>query len=165
MNYKMLLLAFICLIAVVPHRANAAKADWQKALLEDAVEVKGDKMTILEFGWLSFPSVPEASMQLKIYSEAPANGVISRDNFVSITSVLQTVSLLDIAVAMGATANENSESLAELFDFAALAEPIENVDLAINIYMHKGGIKMKFTDVRANETERYTMAWKELLGG
>ena len=57
-------------------------------LLEEAVEIKEDKMVIEEFGLLSIPSAPDASMQLKLYSEAPAAGVVSRDNLVAITAML-----------------------------------------------------------------------------
>ena len=71
-------------MAVVPHRAIAPEVDWQKDLLEEAVEVKEDKMVIEEFGLLSIPSAPEATTQLRLYSEVPAAGLVSRDSFVAI---------------------------------------------------------------------------------
>ena len=155
-------LTLACLMAVVPHRATASEVDWAKELLEEAVEIKEDKMVIEEFGLLSIPSAPDASMQLKLYSEAPAAGVVSRDNFVAITAMLQTTFVLEFAMALAV--NPNVESLRDLFDYKELDEPIGNVDVEINIYMSKGGVQVEFRDTRTNQTSRTTMTWKEFFG-
>ena len=131
----LLLLTLACPLAVVPHRAIASEVDWQKELLEETVEIKEDKMVIEEFGLLSIPSAPDASMQLKLYSEAPAAGVVSRDNLVAISAMLQTTFMLEVAMALAA--NTNAESLRDLFDYKELDEPIGNVDVEINLYMSK----------------------------
>ena len=137
MHRRLLLapLTIACLMAVVPSRATASEVDWAKELLEEAVEVREDKMVIEEFGLLSIPSAPDAGMQLRLYSEAPAAGVVSRDNLVAITTVLQTTFILEVAMSLAV--NQNVESLRDLFDYKELDEPIGNVDMEINIYMSK----------------------------
>ena len=155
-------LTLACLMAVVPCRATASEVDWQKELLEEAVEVREEKMVIEEFGLLSIPSAPDAGMQLRLYSEAPAAGVVSRDNLVAITTVLQTTFLLELAMSLAV--NPDVESLRDLYDYKELDEPIGNADLEINIYMSKGGLQMEFRDTRTNQTDRSTMTWKELFG-
>lgn len=155
-------LTLACLMAVVPDRATASEVDWQKELLEEAVEVREEKMVIEEFGLLSLPSAPDAGMQLRLYSEAPAAGVVSRDNFVAMTAMLQTIFFLEFAMSLAV--NPNVESLWDLFDYKELDEPIGKADVEINIYMSKGGLQMEFRDTRTNQTDRSTMTWKEFFG-
>lgn len=157
----MLLLTLACPMAVVPQRAIASEVDWQKELLEETVEIREDKMVIEEFGLLSIPSAPDASMQLKLYSEAPAAGVVSRDNLVAITAMLQTTFMLEVAMALAA--NTDAESLRDLFDYKELDEPIGNVDVEISLYMSKGGLQIEVRDTRTNQTNRSTMTWKEFF--
>lgn len=165
MQCRMLIrpLTLACLMSVVPYGATASEVDWAKELLEEAVEIKEDKMVIQEFGLLSIPSAPDASMQLKLYSEAPAAGVVSRDSFVAVTTLLQTTFVLEVAMALAV--DPNVESLRDLFSYKELDEPIGNVDMEINIYMSKGGVQVEFTDTRTNQTSRTTMTWAEFFGG
>ena len=92
-----LVLSFVCLILFVPHRINAAETDIEKKLFEEIVEVVDGKMVSTEFGLLSFPSVSNEKTQFKLYAEVPADGVISRDNFIAITTMLQTMILFQMA--------------------------------------------------------------------
>lgn len=148
-----------------PTATEAAEEDPVKKLLKDVVNIENGKMTIREFGLLSFPWAPNEKIQVKGYSEAPDSGVISRDNFVGITSMVQTVVFFGIAMKAQATtgAGVDLHTLDDAFEFDELNEPIGKVDLEINLYMSKGGLQMEFVNTRENKTERNTMTWKELL--
>lgn len=158
------LLLFFCMVSLVPHKAKAAEKDIEKELLEEFVKIKDGKMTALEFGLLSFPSLPDVKIQVKNYAESPADGVISRDNFVAITTMLLTIFYYQIATEVTPEHRSKNAADDELpFDFEELDEPIGNVDMEINIYMNKGGLQIEFVDTVENKTERSTMTWKEII--
>lgn len=148
-----------------PPSIEAAERESAKKLLEEVVKIENGKMTIQEFGLLSFPWTPNETVQLGFYAEAPESGVVSRDNFVGISSMLQTVLLVGIALeAKTATgAQADLRDMDDLLEFDELDEPIGKVDLEINLYMSKGGLQMEFVNTRENRTERNTMTWQQLL--
>ena len=140
MSYKTLFifsLVFACMISLVPHKTKATETDYQKELLEEIVKIKDGKMVITEFGLLSVLSLPDEKIQLKLYSEAPSDSVISQDNFVAATTMLQTIFFWQIATEItqeyGSKSRMDDSELP--FDFKELDEPIGKVDLEINIYM------------------------------
>ena len=92
-----LVLSFVCLVSFMSHRINTAEADIEKKLFEEIVKVVDGKMVSTKYGLLSFPAVSSEKTQFKLYAEVPADGVVSRDNFVAITTMLQTMILLQIA--------------------------------------------------------------------
>ena len=160
----------LCLVAAfhalyAPPVIVAEETDRVSKLLEEAVQFENGKMTIQEFGLLSFPWAPNEKIQIGFYAEAPESGVVSRDNFVGISSMLQTVFLVGIAMeaksATGATAD--LRDMDDLLEFDELDEPIGKIDLEINLYMSKGGLQMEFVNTRENRTERNTVTWKEFL--
>lgn len=168
MHSKRRLIPFLVLAASMflnPNTLVAEQTTSVEKLLEDVVTVENDKMTTEEFGLLSFPWAPGDKTQLRFYSEAPRSGLISRDNFVGITAVLQTSVLFGFAMEIKSATSANIESMSidEVFDFDELDAPIGNVDLEINVYMSKGGLQIEFVNTRANSTERNTMTWKEIL--
>lgn len=119
----------------------------QAKLLKDMVTITNGKMIIEDFTLISLSN--GQSIQIKSYGEAPASGVISRDNFVALFSFLVTHNNDEITKAdEGATSKD-------------LEEIIGNADITINIYMGKSGIQM---EVKAgNETERDTFKWEDLF--
>ena len=89
MSYKMPLIPALVFVCLLSFKTNATETDVTKKLLEETVKIKDGKMMSLDFGLLSFPFLPDAKTQVKLYSEAPSEGVISRDNFVAITALTQ----------------------------------------------------------------------------
>ena len=149
-----------------PPAIEAAETNRVKKLLEEVVEIESGKMTIQEFGLLSFPwAYKDKKIQLKFYSEAPESGVVSRDNFVGISSMLQTVLLVGFAMeAKSATsATADLRDMDDLLEFDELDEPIGKVDLELNLYMSKGGLQMEFVNTLDKKTKRKTMTWEEFL--
>ena len=82
-----ILLTALVFASLAPLDICAEEKDWEKDLLEELVNVKDGKMTIQEYGLLSFPATPNKKVQIRLYSEAPAKDVITRDNFVAITTM------------------------------------------------------------------------------
>ena len=148
-----------------PPATEATEEDRVKKLLEEVVKIESGKMTIQEFGLLSFPWAPDEKIQLRLHSEVPDSGVVSRDNFVGITAALQTIVLFGIAMEAQSSTGVamNLRTLDDAFEYVELDEPIGNVDLEINLYMSKGGLQMEFVNTRENRTERNTVPWKDLL--
>ena len=168
MNRKRLLIPFLVLAALTfpnPNTLEAEETTSVEKLLEEVVKVENDKMTMEEFGLLSFPWAPGDKTQLRFYSEAPRSGVISRDNFVALNAGLQTAVLFGIAMKVKSAKRADVESMSidEVFDLDDLDAPIGNVDLEINVYMSKGGLQIEFVNTGANSTKRKTMTWKEIL--
>ena len=165
---RIALLGFLLVCAnspfLAPNQANAADGDWKKKLLEEAVAIEGEKMVTLEYGLLAFPAVPDATTQLKFYSEAPADSVISRDNFVAITTMIQTLFFAELAIGLGIAPEGGAESIGDLFDFQELDEPIGKADMEFNVYMNKGGLQIEVSDTRTGQTSRSTFTWREFLG-
>ena len=150
---------------LAPSAIDASETDRAKKLLEEVVKIENGKFTIQEFGLLSFPWAPDEKIQLRLHSEVPESGVVSRDNFVGITAVLQTIVLFGIAMEAQSSTGVamNLRTLDDAFEYVELDEPIGNVDLEINLYMSKGGLQMEFVNTRENSTQRNTIPWKDLL--
>ena len=155
------------ILLFIPFVVDAAEEDWKKELLEEVVEVKNGKMTSLKFGLLSFPwaAKKDKKAQVRLYSEAPSRGIISRDNFVAITTQIQTTIFVGFAVR---AKNINRSEVGgvnpkSFFDFNELEEPIGKVDIEVNIYMGKEGLQIEFVAPTADEAERKTITWPELL--
>lgn len=165
MSYKTLFISAIVFACFLSFKTSAAETDYKKKLLEEIVEITDGKMTSLDFGLLSFSFLSDAKTQVKLYSEAPSEGVISRDNFVAITALTQASCFFGIAMDVKKKLDPKSkiDNPDALFDFEEIDEPIGRVDLEINIYMSKGGLQIEFIDTKQNKTDRHTMTWQEVL--
>jgi hypothetical protein len=124
-----------------------AQENWQEQLLMDVVKTVGDKMVLEEYGIVSGvdENGDEFTLQVKMYSEAPAVGVISRDNFVGFSMFVY----VPIILVFG--------------DYEVIDEPIGNVDFEVNIYMSKNGIQAEVKDNMEGTSNRETMTWKSLF--
>lgn len=170
MYYRLLILlvfSFVCLISHTPHRIDAAETDIEKKLFKEIVKVEDGKMTSTEYGLLSFPLLSDERTQYKLYAEAPADGVISRDNFIGITITMQAMILFQMAAVAHSeyaiTCAEFTENPTEVFDIDELDEPIGKVDLEINFYMNKGGLQIEVVNTKNGTTNRNTMTWAEVF--
>ena len=165
MSYKTLFIPALVFACLLTFKTEAAETDLTKKLLEEKVVIKDEKMMSLDFGLLSFSFLPDVKIRVKLYSEAPSDGVISRDNFVAITALTQASCLFGIAMDVKKELDPESkiDNPDALFDFEELDEPIGRVDLEVNIYMSKGGLLIEFIDKTENKTDRHKMTWQEVL--
>lgn len=153
-NMSVRLLAAWMVVAVAQASLAASRAD-------DLVEVRDDKFTMNEYSLCTVERPPTTGavpkFQLQTYSEAPATGVISRDNFVAYT--IATLTLLRAAFAQrwGLPVGEAFNAL----DCDTLAEPIGTVDLVIRIFMTAEGVQVEFTDSSTGKVSRITEPWED----
>lgn len=162
-----LVLTYVCQVSLVSLEINADETDIEKKLFEEIVKIVDGKMVSTEYGLLSFPAVSNEKRQIKLYAEVPAEGVISRDNFVAITTMLQTMILLQMAAEahsqFAIASTEFLENLDESFEFEELDEPIGRVDLEFNFYMNKGGLQIEIVNTINGSTNRSTVTWNEMF--
>lgn len=85
--------------------------------------------------------------QIKTYAVAPSDGTISRDNFVSIFTIMSNEII--------------SGFFDEGFDSKDLDELIGNPDIVLNFFMTKSGIQMEITS--EGETTRITSTWEDFF--
>lgn len=119
--------------------------DYQKEMLNDIVTIKDGKFTATNFNLLTL-SDGSTTYQIKSYAEAPSTGLISRDNFVAIFTV--------IVYEMISNLSDDPESKT-----TDLEEIIGNPDVEINCFMNKSGIQIEIKG--ANGTNRVTQTWKD----
>lgn len=84
----------LSLVLFISFNKVYAQQDWEKELSEDLVELKENKMVIEDFALVKIDAegFDPLSVQVKLYSEAPKNGLISRDTFVSLTPLKRNMS-------------------------------------------------------------------------
>jgi hypothetical protein len=123
--------------------------NYMEELKQDAVAITDGKMILEDYGLIQGTSDDGSvfSYQVKYRSEAPANGFISRDNFVLASSMIY----LPIFLALGG-------------DFKDLAEPIGTPDIEVNIIMNKTGLQIEAKNNLQNIANRHTMTWAEMAG-
>lgn len=155
-----LLAVFVCVSAA----PASAQSDWKAELKADLVKVADGKMVTEEFSLLKMrvPGYEPADVQVKIRSEAPAVGAISRDNFIALTTTISNLILLS---AFADSYNVPASVFLENFDTETLRAPIGKPNLEINIYMTAEGFQLEVVNNDSGEKHRDTQTWKELYAG
>ena len=150
-------------VFLVPSSRADAQERWREQLLEDLVTVRDGKMIIESYSIdrIALPQYQPVEFQVKHYSEAPAESVISRDNFVALSVVLAvTVLQQGLAEAYNVPAGE----FLAAYNSRDLEEPIGRPDIEINIYMTAEGFQLEFIDTSTGQTSRVTQTWSEVMG-
>lgn len=111
-------------------------------LKKEIVQNTDQKMTITFYRMIV---TEEASTQYKFYAEAPLNGLISRDYFVSIFYEIYQTLIDEIGAAQ----------------ITPLDEIIGEEDVEIKIYMGSSGLQI--VAKTGSETSKETYLWKDLF--
>lgn len=140
----------------------AAQFDWRADLRSDQVVVSEGNFTYTETGviTIALPGYEEGTLQYRIRSEAPATGVISRDNFIGITA--QTAAVLLVTLF----AESYDVAALDLFDalhFEQTDALIGNADLQLNLYMTGEGLQMEVIGADGQPI-RHTQTWEQVYG-
>lgn len=154
---KTLLLAFAFL--AVPSSA-VAQVDWREELASDQVIERDSMYVFEEFGIVKveFAGSEPVEFQVKFSSEGPADGTISRDNFMGISAAYSIVLLL--MVTSQSYAVTMTEFL-EAFDYTELDAPIGTPDYEINLRMTSEGMQTELINTLTDETFRLVDTWEE----
>lgn len=128
--------------------------------LDDIVAVRDGKFVSEEYSLCEVAR--PASMgqspkfQMQTYSEAPAKGVISRDNFVAYTAGLLTLLQVEMVSRAGVSPSQALSAL----DCEEISSPIGTVDLKVRIVMTADGMQVEITDTSTGQVSRNTSPWQ-----
>src|SRR2546425_13303429 len=88
--------AFSGIMLLVLAATPGSAQDWRAQLKADAVVIRGGKMINDEVGLykINVAGYEPAQVQVKVHSEAPQGGLVSRDNFVSLTTLMFTMTFV-----------------------------------------------------------------------
>lgn len=129
----------------------AAASSWGQTskaeLLKDIVKVVGSKMTSNDYTLVTFSN--GNSLQVKAYAEAPATGLISRDNFIALTTTIVASTIEELT---------KEDEGAKTKDLSAV---IGNPDITIKTFVAKEGVQVEVTT--SEGVNRNTIAWDDLL--
>ena len=142
---------YLSFILIMLLASVACAEDWQQELAEDMVTIKDDKMYIERYELLKTTAEDGtvSNTQVKLYSTSPTQ-VISRDNFVCITTMIYTLIIAEML--------ETVE-----FDIVEIDEPIGKVDMEINLYMTKEGFQIEVDLKTIGERTRETTKWSDFF--
>jgi hypothetical protein len=152
-------LLFIVLVLTVS--VAYAQTDWEQELGEELVETRDDKMVIEDYFLyrINVEGFDERTLQTKIYGEAPTDGILSRDKFLSLTTLVSYQTL------MAAFADSYQLSASEFWDAVEiedLADPIGTPDIELNLIATDQGIQIELVNTATDQRRRFTTTWKEM---
>ncbi|PYP35518.1 MAG: hypothetical protein DMD34_06125 [Gemmatimonadetes bacterium] len=152
------LLGIMLLVDVAPVSAQ----DWRAQLKADAVVVRGGKMVYDEVGVykINVTGYAPAQVQVKVHSEAVQGGVVSRDNFVSLTARLFSLTL---TAALSESYHVPANQFLRGLDYTQLNAGIGTPDLVLNLVMTNEGMELEAVNVPPGQSTRHTMTWEQLF--
>lgn len=152
--------AVAALLLVATFGSAEAQAEWREQLRSEQVEISGGKYTFVRTGvmTLALPGQPETTLQYQINSEAPASGVISRDNFIATTAQISTLMMI---MALPAAAEVPIGLFAQFLDIEVTDELIGKPDIRLNIYMTAEGMQIEFAGPDG-KPYRITQTWEQV---
>ena len=154
---------FVVFAVLALFNAPVSAQDWRQSLGKELVTVKDGKMVSEEFNLVkvAVPGHEPVQLQLRVHAEAPVGGLISRDNFVALTSSLMVVTFL----AVYAQAYQvNALDFIQAVDFTELAAPIGTPDVELNLFMTDEGMQFEWVSTADGQRSRWTSTWAEVYG-
>ena len=145
-------------LAVTPVFAQ----DWRAQLKSDAVVIRGGKMIYDEVGLykIKIAGYEPAQVQVKVHSEAPQGGPISRDTFVSLTTLMFTMTFVAaLAESYRVTASQFLQGL----DYTQLKSAIGTPDLELNLTMTNEGMQFEVVNTSSGQKTRQTQTWEQVF--
>ena len=143
--------------------ATSAQAqDWRDQLKSDGVVMRGGKMLYDGVGLyrINVKGYAPAQVQVKVHSEAPQAGSVSRDNFVSLTTLM--FSMTFVAALSEAYQVPASQFLTGL-DYSQLKSAIGTPDLELNLVMTDEGMQLEVVNSPPGQSTRRTMTWEQVF--
>ncbi len=145
---KIALVSFLFLVSL---STSLAQTDWSKTLNKDLVTVKDGTLNTEDLQLLKFSN--DATLQFKTSATGP-QGVVSRDQFISVFSSLGTYFLISILDEAGVSIDD--------VDMTTLDKLTGEADIAIHMEMNKTGVELAITT--SEGTEPVSMSWEDFFG-
>jgi len=150
----------IMLLALVSTPVSAQ--DWRAQLKADAVVIQGGKMIYDEVGLykLNVTGYEPAQVQVKVHSEAPVGGLVSRDNFVSLTTLMFSTTFI---AALSESYKVPAAQFLQGLDYTQLKTAIGTPDLELNLTMTNEGMQFEVVNTASGQKNRQTMTWEQVF--
>jgi hypothetical protein len=142
--------------------SSLSAQDWRAQLKSDAVVVRGGKMIYDEVGLykINVTGFAPAQVQVKVHSEAPQGGMVSRDNFVSLTTLMYTLTFVGaLAESYRVTATQFLQGL----DYTQLKAAIGTPDMELNLVMTNEGLQFEVVNTSSGQKTRQTQTWDQIF--
>lgn len=156
----MRILLTLCLLLLA---AGAVRTqEWKQQLSKELVTIQAGKMVSEEYqlAKIKVPGFEESQLQLKVHAEAPAVGLVSRDNFVAFTTQFVVITFFTVYTeAYQVPASQFIQAV----DFTELAAPIGTPDVELNLYMTDDGFQFEWVNTATAQRTRSTMTWAEVF--
>jgi hypothetical protein len=157
-------LAAIMLLAVVatPGTAQGTAQDWRTQLKSDFVVIRGGKMSYDKVGLykLNVPGYQPAQVQVKVHSEAPQTGPVSRDNFVALTTLMVSMTFV---TALSESYKVPASQFLQGLEYTDLNSTIGTPDLELNLIVTNEGLQLEITNTSSGQKHRETMTWDQVF--
>jgi hypothetical protein len=136
--------------------------DWRAQLKADAVVIQGGKMIYDEVGLykLTVTGYEPAQVQVKVHSEAPVGGLVSRDNFVSLTTLMFSTTFI---AALSESYKVPATQFLQGLDYTQLKTAIGTPDLELNLVMTNEGMQFEVVNTASGQKTRQTMTWEQVF--
>ena len=136
--------------------------DWRAQLKSDAVVIRGGKMIYDEVGLykIKVAGYEPAQVQVKVHSEAPQGGLVSRDNFVSLTTLMFSTTFI---AALSESYKFSASQFMEGLDYTQLKTAIGTPDLELNLVMTNEGMQVGVVNTSSGQKTRQTMTWDQVF--
>jgi hypothetical protein len=136
--------------------------DWRAQLKADAVVIRGGKMIYDEVGLykLKVAGYEPAQVQVKVHSEAPHGGLVSRDNFVSLTTLMFSTTFI---AALSESYKVSASQFMQGLDYTQLKSTIGTPDLELNLTMTNEGMQFEVVNTSSGQKTRQTMTWDQVF--
>jgi hypothetical protein len=154
--------AFACTMLVVLGVTPVSAQDWRAQLKADAVVIRGGKMIYDEVGLykLKVAGYEPAQVQVKVHSEAPQGGLVSRDNFVSLTTLMFSTTFI---AALSESYKVSASQFLQGLDYTQLKTAIGTPDFELNLTMTNEGMQLEVVNTSSGQKTRQTQTWEQVF--
>ena len=154
--------AFSGIMLLVLAATPGSAQDWRAQLKADAVVIRGAKMIYDEVGLykIKVAGYEPAQVQVKVHSEAPQGGLVSRDNFVSLTTLMSSTTFI---AALSESYKVPASQFMEGLDYTQLKSAIGTPDLELNLTMTNEGMQFEVVNTSSGQKTRQTMTWDQVF--
>ena len=154
--------AFPGIMLLVVAATPGSAQDWRAQLKADAVVIRAGKMIYDEVGLykLNVPGYEPAQVQVKVHSEGPQGGLVSRDNFVSLTTLMFTTTFI---AALSESYRVTASQFMQGLDYTQLKSAIGTPDLELNLTMTNEGMQFEVVNTSSGQKTRQTMTWDQVF--
>src|SRR5207247_5779116 len=144
-------------------RAPGSTEDWRAQLKGDARVHPGPKDVLGEVGFdkPKGAGYEPAQVQVKVHSEAPQGGLVSRDNFVSLTTLMFSTTFI---AALSESYKVSASQFIQGLDYAQLKSAIGTPAFELNLTMTNEGMQFEVVNTSSGQKTRQTMTWDQVFG-